>query len=113
MSEKLNWVKRIFKGDFDFLHSEFITKDGEIRDGHPLLGWLIVFRRIGLDSSKNGKNTVKQIGSSNYLLIDNTTKELICNQNGEIKNPIQHGYNEINSHRIVLIDCGLKEVIDA
>lgn len=109
----INIFKRIGKGDFDFLHSEFIEKDGKIKDGHALPSFLIVFRRTGHDESKNGKNTVKQIGNSNYLLISETTKKMICNKNGEIQNPIQIGYNAINNNKIVIIDCEPKEVITA
>ena len=112
MSKKgklVNITKRLIKGDFDFLHSEFITKDGLIRDSHPLQGHLIVFRQTGIDQSKNGKNTVKPVGASNYLLISESTKNLICNDQNEIKSPIKIGYNEINNHLMVLIDCGTKQ----
>lgn len=104
-SSRLETFKRFVKGDWSILHTELVDENGKIKDGHPLEGILIVFRITGKDESKN---SIRQIGNSNYLLINKATKELGCNKNRELKNPILHGYNEINNHRYLVVDCGIK-----
>ena len=101
-SSFIEYLKKVFRGDWSSMHNEFIKEDGTIVDGHALEARLIVFRITGKDQSKN---TIQQNGASTYLLIDKTTKELISNTKGKLKSPILHGYNEITKRKCVMIDC--------
>lgn len=90
------------------LHTEAIKDDGTIIDGHPLPGKLIVFRKF--PTKDESKNTITKRGNSLYLLISENTMKFICNsEETSIKNNFMFGYNEIDNHHLLVIDCGLKE----